>query len=234
MGVLPPGRIRQIEWFEQRLDAWAADPAMIGLSLGQVAQLATDITAARADYEAAQQARNQSVSATVGFHASADTLVGNGRDLIATVKAFAEASDDPLVYARADVPPPAAPGVVPPPGTPTGFRVALRGDGALALSWHADNPSGSSGTIYEIMRSDNDGPMAFLATVGGKRFTDTTVPAGVGSVVYQITGVRSTSRGAPARFIVRLGTTPTTNTTNTTTSKGGGGGGGGGDMHIAA
>ncbi|VAX41651.1 hypothetical protein MNBD_PLANCTO03-615, partial [hydrothermal vent metagenome] len=178
----------------------------IGLTPAQVTQLAGELAEARADYETATRARNASMSATVGFHASADTLVGDGRDLIATIKAFAEASGDPQVYVRASVPPPAPPSVVGPPGTPTRFCVSLQGNGSFNLTWHADNPQGSSGTIYEVLRSDDGGPFAFLGTTGTRRFADTTLPAGTGTAVYQITGVRSTSRGEPARFIVQLGT----------------------------
>lgn len=233
MSVLPDARIKQIEWFEQRLDAWTADPAAIGLSPMQVAQLASEIIDARTNYEAAQQARNESRSATVGFHASTETLLDNGRDLITTIKAFAEARNDPGVYVRAAVPPPADPGPLPAPGTPDRFRVALQGDGSLALAWHADNPAGSSGTIYEVWRSDAGGPMLFLGTTGTKRFHDTTLPAGTATAVYQITGVRSTRRGEPARFLVSLGTTTTT--ADNSSGNGGGGVDGDGDaMHIAA
>ena len=40
-----------------------------------------------------------------------------------------------------------------------------------------------------------------------RRFVDLTVPAGVPSVMYQIQGVRSTSVGDAAEFIVNFGTT---------------------------
>jgi hypothetical protein len=47
--------------------------------------------------------------------------------------------------------------------------------------------------------------MEFVAAVGAKSFTDTTIPAGAARVVYQITALRSTRRGEPAQFAVRFG-----------------------------
>ncbi|VAX40710.1 hypothetical protein MNBD_PLANCTO03-464, partial [hydrothermal vent metagenome] len=205
MGVLPDSRIQQIEWFEQRLAAWMSNTAAIGLTPAQVSQLQGELAAARADYMTAQQARNDSKSATVGFHASSDTLVDDGRDLIKTIKAFAEATNDPNVYVLADVPPPAPPGVVPPPGTPFDFRVSLLQDGAIELGWKCNNPTGGGGTVYEIKRSEAGGPMAFINNTGAKSFVDNTVPANSGPVTYQITAVRSTLSGNPAQFTVQFG-----------------------------
>ena len=47
----------------------------------------------------------------------------------------------------------------------------------------------------------------FLGTAGIKRFTDSTLPAGSTAATYEVTAVRSTGRGHPARFTVSLGVT---------------------------
>ncbi|HHN78787.1 MAG TPA: hypothetical protein ENK11_08980 [Phycisphaerales bacterium] len=82
----------------------------------------------------------------------------------------------------------------------------LEADGAVELSWKADNPAGASGTVYEIQRSIAGGPFTLVDVVGERSFTDNTIPAGSSSVVYQITGVRSTTRGESAQFLVNFGT----------------------------
>ncbi len=61
-------------------------------------------------------------------------------------------ADDPEVYSFAQIPPPAVPGAVPPPGTPFDFRTALLQNGAVELKWKCQNPAGASGTIYEVTR----------------------------------------------------------------------------------
>ncbi len=205
MSVLPQSRLAQIEWFEQRLAAWLLNATNIGLTSAQVTQLQGEIAAARIAYNNAQQIRNQSKSATVTYYDASDTLVDDGRDLIATIKAFAEATNDPNVYVLADVPPPAPPGVIPPPGTPYDFRVGLRQDGSVELRWKSNNPSGGSSVVYEILRSDAGGPMTFVSNVGEREFIDATIPPGTDTTTYQITGIRGTERGAPAQFNVRFG-----------------------------
>jgi hypothetical protein len=77
-------------------------------------------------------------------------------------------------------------------------------DGSLELKGKCSNPSGTPGTIYEVKRSIGGGAMEFVGTSGVKSFTDDTL-TGASPVMYQITAVRSTSRGNPAQFIVNFG-----------------------------
>jgi hypothetical protein len=58
------------------------------------------------------------------------------------------------------------------------------------------------------------GAFAPIGSVGRRKFTDATVPAGVASVTYQIRAVRSTATGPAAQFVVNFG------------AEAGGGGGG--------
>jgi hypothetical protein len=88
---------------------------------------------------------------------------------------------------------------------PTDLRVGLLATGALSLSWRCDHPGRSNGTVYEVRRAVHDGPLSFLGVSGVRSFTDDTLPEGAGRVVYQITALRSTGNGHPARFIVNLG-----------------------------
>ncbi len=212
--VLPRTRLQKIEWFEQRLDGWLADPAAIGLTPAQVTQLAADVAAARQAYDRAQQTRNEAQSATVGFHAASAAMEGGGRDLITTIKAFAEASNDPGVYVQADVPPPNTPTPTPtgPPDTPTHVTGTINSDGAVELSWQG---SLRHRTFFEILRRlEGEASWTVLDSVGAKRYLDETVPLGTTAAQYRVRAKRG-NHTSPANdpITVRLGVEPQTGNT---------------------
>ena len=110
------------------------------------------------------------------------------------------------MYPLAQIPAPAVPSPVGPPGTPFDFTVALQQTGAVTLRWKCNNPVGASGTVYEVRRRvGGTGTFGFLANVGTRSFTDETIPGGSNGVTYQITATRSTRRGTPAQFNVNFG-----------------------------
>lgn len=68
--------------------------------------------------------------------------------------------------------------------------------------------------MYEVRRAVGDGPMVFVGTVGKRKFLDRAIPAadlaraleqGRGRVLYEVTAIRSTSRGTPAQYGVQFG-----------------------------
>ena len=128
-----------------------------------------------------------------------------GSNLIRTIRAYAETSQDPGVYALAQIPAPAEPGPVGPPGQPYELTIGLAATGAVSLGWKCDNPSGSQGTVYEIQRRIGTSSFQFLEVAGERSFEDSTIPAGSSGIVYQITAVRGKTRGAPAQFLVNFG-----------------------------
>ena len=132
----------------------------------------------------------------------------DGAGLIRNIKNKAESTNNPEVYALAQIPPPATPSPVPPPGTPFDLRVELLQTGAITLSWKCPNPAGAAGTIYEVQRKLGTSPTAafeFIGAAGVRNFTDETLPLGPTLVTYRITAVRSTTRGNPAQFILTFG-----------------------------
>jgi hypothetical protein len=209
MGITPNSNLGKVEFYEAHLTPWTNNAAAIGLSLPEVAALTIATTDARAAYNAMIAARDAAKAATQSFYSKVSVMhsaPGLGSDMIDTIKNFAQTNDDPNVYTLAQIPPPASGGVVPPPGTPFDFRVGLRQDGSLELKWKCNNPTGASGTVYEILRSISGGAMAFVDNAGEKLFVDATLPPNAGPVTYQITGVRTTVRGDPAQFTVQFGT----------------------------
>ncbi len=222
MPIVPKSRPGMLEFYESHIGPWQEDPGSIGLDAAATDAQAARIAEARAAFDAHLAATSAARAATQRYHDAVAAMhadPGAGSDMIETIKTFAQTTDDPGVYARAEIPPPKAPSTAPPPGTPGRFRVALRQNGAVELAWKCDNPPGTSGTVYEVYRATDDGPMTHLATVGTKAFTDTTIPAGTAQVVYQLTALRSTRRGEPAQFNVHFGRAE---------GKGGRGGRGGG------
>jgi hypothetical protein len=211
MGIVPSTRIGKVEFYEAHVGPWTANAAGIGLLPASVTALATAVTAARAAYNAHIAAQAAAKAATNNFYdkvRSMHSAPGFGADMIQTIKAYAETKNDPNVYNLAQIPPPPVPGTVPPPGTPTDFTVALHQNGAVELKWKCENPEGSVGTIYEVRRrtgTSTTAPFVFVGAVGVRTFVDDTIPSGVSPVAYEITAVRSTSRGAPAQFTVTFG-----------------------------
>jgi len=204
MAVLPPSTIRMIEWFEQRIPVWTANPAAIGLTLPQVTQLLSRTAAARSAYQNAQTARNESKSKTLLLNDAAGSLRGYGADLIKTIKAYAETTDDPSVYAEADVPPPAQPSPLGPPGTPTDIATSINNRGFIDIRWKADNAANSTGAYFKIERRlDNEQTFRLLGTTGLKSFTDETIPVGTAQATYIITPYRGDIAGEPCeQFVV--------------------------------
>jgi hypothetical protein len=208
MPTVPDTRIGKIEFYESRMAPWAAAGGAIGLSIDSITAQTSRVAAARAAYDAHLAAEAAARAATAAFTEAVRAMHGDagaGSDMIAIIRNHAQVTDDPEVYSLAQIPPPKTPGTLPPPGTPSSFRVDLLADGALTLSWKCPHPRGAEGTMYEVLRSVDGGDFAFLTTVGTRAFTDRSVPAGAAEVVYEVTAVRSTTRGRPARRTVRFG-----------------------------
>jgi hypothetical protein len=208
MRTVPETRLGKIEFYESRLGPWAASGAAIGLAIDSILALAAKTAAARAAYDTHLAAAAAARAATTDFYQTVTAMHGDpgaGSDMIATIRNYAQVQDDPEVYTLAQIPPPASPGTPPPPGVPTDFGVELLASGALSLTWKSRNPRGVGGTIYELVRQVDGGAFTFVGSTGSRVFTDDTVPAGAAAVTYQITAVRSTARGKPARHTVRFG-----------------------------
>lgn len=199
MAVLPDGNLAMIQWFEDRVASWLADPASIGLSAEQADSLLAFTGAARAAYQAASQIRSDSKSATVTYTNGAGDLRGFGADLIKTIKAFAEATDDTNVYALANVPPPADPEPLGPPGKPTNITSTINSSGHLLLKWKANNAASSTGVYFMVERQLNDEPgFTLVGGSGSKDFTDVKIPLGTAKATYIIIPFRGDLAGEPS------------------------------------
>jgi hypothetical protein len=207
MAVVPTKKIDRLQWYEQHEPIWTTQAANIGLEASDTTTLATKNTAARDAYTAHLAAQQAAKAATAAWYNAVADLSSFGATLINKIRAKAGVSG-PSVYTLAQVPAPAIPAPVGPPGTPTEFSVALDQAGALTLAWKCPNPANSAGTIYHISRRIGaTGEFTFIGASGPRAWTDATIPAGSASVTYQVVAVRSTAIGNPAQFTVNFGTT---------------------------
>jgi hypothetical protein len=209
MSLIPDTNHGAVSFFEARQDAWAAHAAQIGTSPAIVAEVAEKAAVARAALAAQDVAQQAARSATAAVKIALRDLRRLGGSVVGQIRAKAATEGDD-VYVLAQIPAPAAPSPVPPPGMPTRFTATLDpASGSLRLQWKCPNPAGSQGTIYQVARrvgpAGAGGAFVALGASGTRRFVDATVPAGAASVTYQITAVRSTAVGAAARFTVNLG-----------------------------
>ncbi len=205
--VLPDTRLDTIQWFEARIADWTANAAAIGLTGEQVTAFSGQITTARTSYDAAQSARATSKAATTSFYNDTDAMRDTGADLIKAIKAFAATSDNPNVYALAQVPMPADPSPIGAPGQPTEVSISLTSSGYLSLKWKADNAAPSSGAYFVVQRKlAGETSFTTVGDTGEKSFVDASVPLGTTSAAYIITPRRGSQTGtASNQLIVQFG-----------------------------
>ncbi len=213
MPIVPKNSVEKIEFYENHNTPWAANATAIGTSTTTVSALNTLTVAARTAYNAQQAAQTTAKAATLTLQNAVDAMQVAGANIIQQIKTKAATTGD-SVYSLAQIPAPATPGPVGPPGTPTGFKVKLNQDGSVELTWKCPNPACAVGTVYQVFRrAAADGDFTYIGGSGEKRYLDTTLPTGSSQVTYQIQGVRSTSAGPWAQFNVNFGTSSSGGTT---------------------
>lgn len=206
MGILEGTKLENLEFLEGHSQNWLTNAVAIGLSI----VLANDIKAktidCRASYTALLAAREAARNATQIFYDKYGLMYGSGRDGVRLIKAFAENQPNPLtVYTLAMIPPPAPPGPSPVPQAPTNFKVELNPDGSVTLKWKGN---GEGNTFWIVKRKlPGQSVFTFAGGSGIKRFTDTTIPSGTGSLEYTVFGQRGDVSGPESNVIaIRFGT----------------------------
>jgi hypothetical protein len=200
MSTYPRERIEFLQWCEAHWPIWAKDPSQIGLTVDQVnavknATIAmrgrvTDQTAARAAAKSATEAVVESESATRDVAA----------DAVRFIRAFAISTNDPNVYNLAQIPAPGSAAPLPPPGTPTDFKVELNAEGSITIRWKAAHPEGSYNVVYFVQRKLlTETQFRIIGGSGERAYTDDTLPFGVDGATYIVTSQRGSVQSAPSR-----------------------------------
>jgi len=206
MGVVPQNREAKLAFYEAHIAPFTANAVDIGLTVGEVANLTSLTEAGRAALLAANEARNASKAATQAYYTAISNLGKAGKNVLETIRTFAETTNNPNVYLLSELPPPAVDAPVPPPGMPREFTVTLAQNGWITLQWKCTNPENAAGTAYEVQRKTGNGSFSIIGIAGGnKTYVDSTLPAGSSGVVYQVTGVRSGLRGPVSQVNVNFG-----------------------------
>ena len=188
--IPPQPKVDQIVWFETHLPLWAATPTAFGLTALQVTALTNLVIAARKGYTDAQTARDASKAATTTETTSVASMLSTGRAMVNIMKAFIENAHNPALWGQAGLEPNSPSGTAPDPVAPYQLSAGLDSQGDVIVKWKTSQPAGVSGVIYSIQRSLDGGAYALLDSVGGKTFTDETVPVGTQSVAYIIKAKR--------------------------------------------
>jgi hypothetical protein len=206
MSVVPKKLLEKIQWAEAHIAPFTTNAVAIGTTVLEATAFETKTEAARAALTAAENARNASKDATNALKAAIEALDVAAAGIVKQVRVKAETTHNPAVYSLASIPAPSTPGPVGAPGKTKAFEVAVRPDGSLDITWECVNPPGCHGVIYQVYRRiEATESYQYLGGTGKKSFTDTTVPSGVPSVMYQIQATRSTSIGVANDFTVNFG-----------------------------
>ena len=178
MPLVPKNPADQITFYTSHVPTWQSDPEAIGLSNSTVAGLSADLLAAQAAFLAAREARNQARAATLAYRTAVRALHARGSGAIATIKAFAQSTDDPNVYSRSHLSAPRRGGPIAAPAAPVNVSATISGNGALTLSWEARASGASTGVFFQVYRRENFAAWTLLASTADTAHVDPAPLAG--------------------------------------------------------
>ena len=222
MATLPRTKDSKIEYFEQRLEQWQADPAAVGLTPELLDALAALVSTARGAYTGVQQAKQELRNMVNTQDTAIENMMGLGSAVLAIIRAFADATSvtegpdaGAQVFAAGRISPASARAPAPAPTPATNLRAALLKTGGLKLSW---NGTTANGTVYAIFRRINSEPsFTQIATSGTRSYEDQRVPTGATEVSYFLKTIRDDLISDDSETItVRLGVLPETASADST------------------
>ena len=195
-------RRQKLEWLEARVNQWTANAAGIGILPATATSVKNAAVACRTEFNDAEIARAAAKNATLEFYTASTTMNNLARDVIATIKAYAESTNNPNVYALASIDPPAPPTPVPAPAVPTDFSGSVSPGGVVTLTWKA-TPSGPSSGIFFLVERKRGSEPAWIPMGGSaeKAFIDPNPMLSSGVVQYRVKAVRGESASDWSAFI---------------------------------
>ncbi|QQS09381.1 MAG: hypothetical protein IPK69_01790 [Phycisphaerales bacterium] len=203
-------RLDFLQWCKTHADVFVNNAASIGLSPATASSFASAYDAARAAVDDQDAAKEAAKAATQEALEKVRLLQESAALTVATIRLFAESTDNPTVYNVAQITPPQPPTAVPAPNAATDLSAALDANtGNITIRWKATQPEGANGTTYTIFRrAAGEADFAPLGSSGRKSFVDETFFAGPDSVEYKVQAVRSGILGPmSATLLVSFGRT---------------------------
>ncbi len=204
MAIVPKTINGSISFFEQRIDRWTTAPTSIGITAAQAASLGTMITDARTAFTDAEQARMTSKDATATMRTKVNAMNELGGDLIKTIRAFAETTNNPNVYVLASIPAPKSPQPAGVPNPPENVVGSPQADGSIVVKWTG---SLAFNTVFSVWRKlAGESTFEEVASVREKTWKDISVPAGIATVSYYVVAWREAGASdRSAEITVNLG-----------------------------
>lgn len=191
--IVPKTQDGLLDWYSQHQPKWESAGAAIGVDPALSTALKDLVETAKIAKAARIDAKASAKSATVTYKQSLANLSSLGAAIMATIRAYAEATDDVTVYAKADIPPPAKPTPAPPPLAPTEFTADPNANGTITLRMKGSVAQNGS---FDIERSIDGGPYTLLKNTREKTYVDNAVPTNSTIIAYQCYGVRDSKRSA--------------------------------------
>ncbi len=209
MSIVPKRLNDFLPWASTHAAIWKVSPATIGLTAPQATAVDNAVNTANDNYSLQLAAYDKAKAATLTQQDSTSTARTAVADAIRSIRAFAEQQSNPsAVYAAAQIPSPATPTPMAPPGQPTDFKAQLNSDGSIRLSWKCPNPQGATSTIYFVRRrlANSTGAYTQVGVVGERAFVDDTIPSSSGGASYIVQAQRGTQLGAAGlAFTIQFG-----------------------------
>ena len=212
-----------INWSNAHTDLWLLNATAIGLSAPQASGFKALVGAMVSANSAAEVARLASKDATMTLQNAVNAVRSTGGAYVATIKSFAETTNNPNVYVLAGVSPNDPPGTLPAPVPPQMFTAGVNPDGSLTIKWKVSQPGGVTNVVYLVSRRMNGtGTYMLISSEGSnKSFMDTTLPIGVDRVEYIVQPKRGTVLGEMSNvFSVQFGSVAGGGMTITTSENG--------------
>ena len=215
MSDLPIKQAEFLQFCTAHTSLWAANAAALGVLPSSVLVFKNHSIAAQATFDANEAAKVAARAATNNNDIAMKLARGDAADLIRTIRAFAESTNNPSVYSLAGISPPAQPTPAPRPSKPEMLSSGLESSGALTLFWKATNPRGGTVTYSIGRKLPGDNSFTIVANTGGnagannrptgrrgfKNWTDNTLPVNSNGVQYVITGTRGDISGEPSEIL---------------------------------
>lgn len=206
MSVIPTTQEGVLEYFADHAPVWEAQALAIGITASQATALNNAVESFKAARTARSVLKQQAKAATTTVDQTYNELRTIGAGLLAIIRAYAETTNNPAVYAIAEVAPPKPPTPAPPPENPTMFTADPAANGTIDLKWKGSAAQNGS---FDIERSIDGGPYVLLTNKRTKKWTDVAVPMNTNMIVYRIFGVRDDVRSSPGTTAqVLFGTLP--------------------------
>lgn len=163
-------------------------PPDIGLSAQQVADLGTTLTNAQDAKTLQTTTASSAKSASTGKRNAFKDLRTRLGGLIDIVEGYAKSSNDPDVYQRAHIDPPAPPTPRSEAPQPEDVATRVRTDGTIEVGFAVTTGGGATFDVQRqtVLLSGEFGSWTPLATIGKKSFIDEAVPVGLRQVLYRV------------------------------------------------